>query len=168
MINEPKVDVHNKRLLFVLPTRLGVSYSTAFGCQFAFKPVRPLRPKIVALRPSLLRVPRTLVKQLTVRLAVAFLSRWTRGVVLKKKWGRLKQDFDKNFLNSLGLHTCCTEIILHCVSVSNQLQQWTNFCTNFSPKKWGEWGTRPPCRKKCGTPSPPLHPCVGCRTSLDQ
>jgi len=24
------------------------------------------------------------------------------------------------------------------VSVSNQLQQWTNFCTNFSPKKWGD------------------------------
>ena len=23
--------------------------------------------------------------------------------------------------------------MLHCVSVSNQLQQWTNFCTNFSP-----------------------------------
>jgi len=22
--------------------------------------------------------------------------------------------------------------------VSNQLQQWTNFCTNFSPKKWGD------------------------------
>jgi len=29
---------------------------------------------------------------------------------------------------------CCTEIISHCVSVSNQLQQWTNFCTIFSPK----------------------------------
>ena len=27
-----------------------------------------------------------------------------RGVVLKKKWGRLKQDLDKNFFN-LGLHT---------------------------------------------------------------
>jgi len=45
---------------------------------------------------------------------------------------------------------CCTEIILHCVSVSNQLQQWTNFCTNFGPKKWGEWGTPPPVEKSGG------------------
>ena len=27
-----------------------------------------------------------------------------RGVVLKK-WGRLKQDLDKDFLNNLGIHT---------------------------------------------------------------
>jgi len=52
------------------------------------------------------------------------------------------------------------EIILHCVSVSNQLQQCTNFCTNFSPKRWGEWGTRPPpCRKKWeDAASLPPHP----------
>jgi len=31
----------------------------------------------------------------------------------------VKQDLDKDFLNNLGLHTCCTEITLHCVSVSN-------------------------------------------------
>ena len=76
--------------------------------------------------------------------------------------GRLKQDLDKN----LQLHRifCYTEIILHCVSVSNQLQQWTNFCANFSPNKWPEWGTRPPVEKSgAGTPSPrvsaPLYPC---------
>jgi len=28
----------------------------------------------------------------------------TRGVVLKRSGGRLKQDLDKNFLNNLGLH----------------------------------------------------------------
>jgi len=56
-------------------------------------------------------------------------SATARGVVLKRSGGRLKQDLDRDFLNNLGLHTCCTEIILHCVSVSNQLQQWTNnFC----------------------------------------
>jgi len=42
-----------------------------------------------------------------------------------------------------------------CVSVSNQLQQWTNYCTNFSPKSGGEWGTRPPCQKSAPTASPP-------------
>ena len=68
---------------------------------------------------------------------------------------RLRQ----RFLNNLGLHACCTEIILHCASVSNQLQQWTNFGTNFSPKKVGEWGTRLPCRKKWGDAVPPRpHP----------
>ena len=46
----------------------------------------------------------------------------------------------------------CTEIILHCVSVSNQLQQWTNFCTNFTLKKWR---TRPPVEKSGGAVSPP-------------
>ena len=35
------------------------------------------------------------------------------------------------------------------------MQQWTNFCTNFSPKKRGEWGTCPPCRKKWGDAVPP-------------
>jgi len=49
-------------------------------------------------------------------------------------------------------------MILHCVSVSNQLQQWTNFCTNFSPKKWGEWGTRPPVKKSGGASSPASPP----------
>jgi len=38
------------------------------------------------------------------------------------------------------------------------LQQWTNFCTNFSPKKWGEWGTCPPVEKIGGTPSPASRP----------
>jgi len=78
----------------------------------------------------------------------------TTGVVLKKKWGTPETRLRQRFLNNLGLHTCCAEIILHCVSVSNQLQQWTNFCTNFSPKM-GQWGTRTPCRKKWGrTPYP--------------
>jgi len=49
------------------------------------------------------------------------------------------------------------------------LQQCTNFCTNFSPKKWGEWGTRPPVEKSGGTPSPasPPHytPAVQSRTA---
>ena len=62
---------------------------------------------------------------------------------------RLRQ----RFLNNLGLHTCCTDIILHYVSVSNQLQQWTNFCTNFSPKSGGV-GTRP-LSKKVGGRRPP-------------
>jgi len=44
---------------------------------------------------------------------------------------------------------CCTEVILYCVPVSNQLQQWTDFCTNFSPKKWGSGG-RVPLSKKVG------------------
>ena len=49
--------------------------------------------------------------------------------------------------------------MLHCVSVSNQLQQWTNFCTNFSPKNWGrEWGTRPPVEKVEGRRPPRLRP----------
>ena len=29
----------------------------------------------------------------------------TRGVVLKRSGGRLKQDLDEDFLNNLGLHT---------------------------------------------------------------
>jgi len=41
------------------------------------------------------------------------------------------------------------------------LQQWTNFCTNFSPKKWGSEG-RVPLSKKIGGAVPrvpaPLHP----------
>ena len=83
----------------------------------------------------------------------------------KEVGGRLKQDLDRDFLNNLGLHSCCTEIILHCVSVSNQLQQWTNFCTSFSPKSEGSGG-RVPCRKKWGTPSPasPPHYTVGAIT----
>jgi len=82
-----------------------------------------------------------------------------RGVVLKKKWGTPETRLRQRLLNSLGLHTCCTENILHCVSVSNQLQQWTNFCTNFSPQKWGSGGRVPPVEKTEGTPSPasPLH-----------
>ena len=80
----------------------------------------------------------------------------------KKKWGTPETRLTQRFFNNLGLHTCCTKIILHCVSVSNQLQQWTNFCTNFSPKKWGSGGRFPPVEKSGGTPSPrvlaPLHP----------
>jgi len=72
--------------------------------------------------------------------------------------GRLKQDLDTDFLNNLGLHTCCTEIILHCVSVSNQLRQWTNFCTNFSSKSWREWGTRSPVEKSGGRRLPRPRP----------
>ena len=50
------------------------------------------------------------------------------------------------------------EIILHCVSVSNQLQQCTNFCTNFRPKKWGEWGTRPQRTNRPPRPRPNYTP----------
>ena len=52
---------------------------------------------------------------------------------------------------------CCTEIILHCVSVSNQLQQWTNFCTNFSPKS-GEVGDASPVDKSGGRRPPAFPP----------
>ena len=77
----------------------------------------------------------------------------------KRSGGRLKQDLDKDFFETiLGLHTRCTEIILHCVSVSNQLQQSTNFCTNFSPQKWGSGGRVPSVEKSGGrrpSASPP-------------
>ena len=66
----------------------------------------------------------------------------------------MKQDLVKKIFNNLGLHTCCTEIILHCVSVSNQLLQWTNFCTNFSPKS-GEVMDASPLSKKVGDAVPP-------------
>jgi len=88
-------------------------------------------------------------------------------VVLKKKWGRLKQDLDISYIE---YYVCCTEIILHYVSVSNQLQQWTNFCTNFSPEV-GEWGTRPPVEKVGDAvpprprPTTPLNP-EGCKAEL--
>ena len=84
-------------------------------------------------------------------------SEGRRGVVLKKKWGTPETRLTLRFLNNLGLHTRCTEIILHCVSVSNQLQQWTNFCTNFSPKKWGS-GDASPLSKKVGD-AVPACPC---------
>ena len=76
-------------------------------------------------------------------------------VVLKKKWGRLKQDLDISYIE---YYVCSTEIILHYVSVSNQLQQWTNFCTNFSPEVGG-MGDASPCRKSGGRrpPASPLH-----------
>jgi len=82
------------------------------------------------------------------------------GVVLKKKWGRLQQDLDKD----LQLHRILIiKIILHCVSVINQLQQWTNFCTNFSPKRGGV-GDASPLSKKVGgrrpTASPPHYTAV--------
>ena len=67
---------------------------------------------------------------------------------------RLRQ----RFLNNLGLHTCCTEIILHCVSASNQLQQWTNFCTNFfSPKSGGVGDASRLSKKAGGYAVPPPH-----------
>jgi len=37
---------------------------------------------------------------------------------------------------------------------------WTNVCTNFSPKKWRKWGTRPRCGKSGGRhlfPASPPH-----------
>ena len=81
---------------------------------------------------------------------------------------RLRQRFFKQFrptytYSYMSEKFCCTEIILHCVSVSKQLQQWTNFCTNFSPKKWGKWGSRPPLSKKAEgrRPPAPLHPWCG-------
>ena len=83
-----------------------------------------------------------------------------RGVVLKKKWGTPETRLRQRFLNVLGLRTRCTEIILHCVSVSNQLQQWTNFCTNFSPEKVGGSGGRvdrsgrTPYRRRPRPPTP--------------
>ena len=42
-------------------------------------------------------------------------------------------------LQQIDINSANSEIILHCVSVgiSSQLQQWTNFCTNFSPKSGG-------------------------------
>ena len=75
----------------------------------------------------------------------------------KKKRGTPETRLRQIFLNNVGLHTCCTEIILHCVSVSNQLQQWTNFCTNFSPKSGGSGGRVPPVEKSGGR-SPPASP----------
>ena len=58
---------------------------------------------------------------------------------------------------SVADRSCCTEIILHCISVSNQLQHWTNVCTNFSPKI-REWGRRPPLSKKVRERRPPASP----------
>jgi len=87
------------------------------------------------------------------QLPLTVVSFTARGVVLKRSGGRLKQDLD-------------AKIILHCVSVSNQLQQRTNFCTNFSPKKWGSGdagsgGRGPPNEKSGGRRlSAPLHPCL--------
>ena len=75
-----------------------------------------------------------------------------RGVVLKKRWGTPETRL-KDFFNNLCLHTCCTEIILHCVSVSNQLQQC--FARIIQSKKVEGVGDASPCRKKWGTPSPP-------------
>jgi len=80
-----------------------------------------------------------------------------QGCSPKKKWGAPERRLRQRFLNNLGLHTCCTEIILHCVSVSNELQQWTNFCTNFSPKSGGV-GDESPCRKKWGGSRPLASP----------
>ena len=42
-----------------------------------------------------------------------------QGCSPKKKCGTPETRLRQRFLNNLGLHTCCTEIILHCVSVSN-------------------------------------------------
>ena len=80
-----------------------------------------------------------------------------RGVVLKKKWGTPETRLRQRLLNNLGLRTCCTEIVLHCVSVSNQLQQWTDFCTNLSSKKVREW-RRVLSVEKSGGRRPPASP----------
>jgi len=37
------------------------------------------------------------------------------------------------------------------------LQQWINFCTNFSPKKWGVGNASPPVEKSGGRRSPPQY-----------
>ena len=92
------------------------------------------------------------------QLSLTVVSFTARGVVLKRSGGRLKQDLD-------------TKIILHCVSVSNQLQQRTNFCTNFSPKKWGSGdagsGGRGPLTKKVeDAVSPPHYTPVYCAIGL--
>jgi len=80
---------------------------------------------------------------------------------------RLRQRFLNNIQASIHAHSytsekfCCTEIILHCVSVglSNQLQlQWTNFRTNFNPKSEGVEDAPPPCRKKVGRRCPLARP----------
>jgi len=86
-----------------------------------------------------------------------------QGCSPKKEVGTPETRLRQRFLNNIGLHTrtsytsekfCCTEIILNCVSVSNQLQQWTNFCTNFSPKSERS-GDASPCPKKWGDAVPP-------------
>ena len=80
-----------------------------------------------------------------------------QGCSPKKKLGAPETRLRQRFLNNLGLHTRCTEIILHCVSESNQLQQWTNLCTNISPKKWGV-GDASPLSKKVERRRPPASP----------
>jgi len=72
----------------------------------------------------------------------------------KEVGGTPETRLTQRFFNNLGLHTCRTKIILHCVSVSNQSQQWTNFCTNFSPTKWGSVGDASPLSKKVGEAVP--------------
>jgi len=44
------------------------------------------------------------------------------------------------------------------VSVSNQLQQWSKFCTNFSPKKWRGSGDASPVEKSGGHRPPRPRP----------
>jgi len=96
----------------------------------------------------------------------------TRGVVLKNKWGtpktRLRQSFFKKQFRPTYTytHTCqknchSGSLLLSCDTATRVWVSVADRCTNLSPKKWGEWGTRPPSRKKWGTPSPrvpaPLH-----------
>ena len=78
---------------------------------------------------------------------------YARAVRTFNRSGRRRQ-----YVFGLSVHLCgdgqiCNAATRVWVSVSNRLQQWTNFCTNFSPKKWGKWGTRLPCRKKWGQSS---------------
>jgi len=63
-----------------------------------------------------------------------------RAVVLKRSGGRLKQDLDKDFFKQFRpTHTYAhtrqkNSAVLKLSYTPFQLQQWTNFCTNFSPK----------------------------------
>ena len=111
---------------------------------------------------------------------------WIQGCSPKKKCGTPETRLRQRFLNNLGLrifglvlrYSCScssvwsrsilillTGIILHCVSVSNQLQQWTNFCTIFSPKSGRGVGDASPLSKKWRDAVPPcprpLHTCIG-------
>jgi len=76
---------------------------------------------------------------------------YVRGVVLKRSGGTP----ETRLLNNFGLYTRCAEIVLHGVSVSNQLQQWTNFCARISVQKSGGVGDASLQSKKVGDAVPP-------------
>jgi len=62
----------------------------------------------------------------------------------------LRYSYSRLSVCSRSILICCTEIILHCVSVSNPLQQLTNFFARISVQKSGGSGGRRP-------PASPLH-----------